>query len=90
MGQRRPLFRLFLVFSKKQYNFYNNSMCPSSIWHRDSNPQPFEHESSPITTRPGLPPYLWSLLDVSIEGGSAASFAAIKIDAVLLQKVRQL
>ena len=23
---------------------------------RDSNPQPFKHESSPITTRPGLPP----------------------------------
>ena len=55
MGQTRSLFLLFLVFSKKQYNFYNNSMCPSSIWHRDSNPQPFEHESSPITTRPGLP-----------------------------------
>ena len=30
--------------------------CPSSIWHWDSNPQPLEHESSPITTRPGLPP----------------------------------
>ena len=32
------------------------SKCPSSIWHQDLNPQPFEHESSPITTRPGLPP----------------------------------
>ena len=30
--------------------------CPSSIWRQDSNPQPFEHESSPITTRPGLLP----------------------------------
>ena len=27
-----------------------------SIRCRDSNPRPFEHESSPITTRPGLPP----------------------------------
>ena len=26
MGQPRPLFRLFLVFSNKQYKFYNNSM----------------------------------------------------------------
>ena len=24
---------------------------------RYSNPQPLEHESSPMTTRPGLPPY---------------------------------
>ena len=28
--------------------------CPSSILCRDSNPQPFERESPPITTRPGL------------------------------------
>ena len=26
MGQLRPLFRLFLVFSNKQYYFYNKSM----------------------------------------------------------------
>ena len=26
MGQPRPLFRLFLVFSNKHYNFYNNNM----------------------------------------------------------------
>ena len=31
------------------------SKCPSSIRCRDSNPRPFEHESSPKTTRPGLP-----------------------------------
>ena len=31
--------------------------CPSSIWCWDLNPRPLEHESSPITTRPGLPPY---------------------------------
>ena len=30
--------------------------CPSSIRCRDSNPHPPDHESSPITTRPGLPP----------------------------------
>ena len=29
---------------------------PSSIWHQDSNPQPFEYESSPNTTRTGLSP----------------------------------
>ena len=42
--------------------------CPFSIWCRDSNSGPLEHESPPITTRPGLPPHctnlviLWVLL----------------------------
>ena len=50
-------FNLFLVFSNKQYNFYNKSMsCPSSIRRQDLNPRPLKHESSPITTIPGLPP----------------------------------
>ena len=48
MGQPRPLFHLFSVFSYKLYNFLQQR--------RDSNPRPFEHESSPITTRSGLPP----------------------------------
>ena len=30
--------------------------CPSSIWCRDSNPRPLERESTPVTTKPGLPP----------------------------------
>ena len=55
MGQTRPLFRLFLVFSNKQYNFYNKSMlkmsCPSSIRCRDLNPRPLERESPRIATR---------------------------------------
>ena len=59
MGHPRPLFRLFLVFSNQQFCFkqINVKKCPSTIRRRDSNPRPFEHElSSPITTRPGLPP----------------------------------
>ena len=31
MGQPRPLFRLFLVFPNKQFNFYNESMWKMSI-----------------------------------------------------------
>ena len=31
MGQPRPLFRLFSVFSNKQYNFYNKYMWKMSI-----------------------------------------------------------
>ena len=48
------IFGLF----KQTIQFFNKSMqkSPSSIWHQDSSPQPFEYESSPNTTRPGLPP----------------------------------
>ena len=34
----------------------NVKKCPSSIRRWDSNPRPLERESTPITTRPGLPP----------------------------------
>ena len=48
---------LFLFFSNKNYNFTTN-ICdkrPSSIQCWDLNPRPSEHESPPLTTRPGLP-----------------------------------
>ena len=35
--------------------FITQKCDKSSIWYRDSNPRPLEHESRPITTRPGLP-----------------------------------
>ena len=35
--------------------------CTSIIHWWDSNPQPSEHESPSITTRPGFPPYLHNL-----------------------------
>ena len=56
MGQPRPLFSFFSVFSNKKYN--QCEKCPSSIGHRDLNPRPLEHESSHITTSLGLPPDL--------------------------------
>ena len=40
------------IFTTKQCE---KMSCPSSIWRRDSNPRPLEHEPPPITTRPGLP-----------------------------------
>ena len=51
--------RLFAVFSSKQTSLQflqqiNVKTCPSSIWCRDSKPRPLEHESPPITNRPGL------------------------------------
>ena len=57
IGQPRPLFHLFSVFSNKLYNFATNQCekmsWPSSIRLQDSNPWPLEHESPPITTRTG-------------------------------------
>ena len=36
----------------------NVKKFPSSKWRWDLNTRPLEHESPPITTRPGLPPYM--------------------------------
>ena len=46
--------------------------CPSSIWCRDSNPQPLERESLPIITRPGLPPYQ-NIVFEGVEGSGCVS-----------------
>ena len=58
MGQPRPLFCLFLVFSNKQYIFTTNQCekCSPSLRYCNSNPRPLERESPLITARPGLPP----------------------------------
>ena len=62
MGHPRPLFHLFSSFQTHitilTTTRCGKMLCPSSIWHRDLNPRPSEHESPPITTRPGLPPDL--------------------------------
>ena len=55
------LFFIFRLFKQtiqflQQINVKKMSNYPSNIRRRDSNPLPYEHESSPITTRPGLPP----------------------------------
>ena len=44
----------------------NMSKSPSSIQRQDSNPQPFEHELSPITTRPGLQPLVDKVCATSV------------------------
>ena len=63
MGQPQPLFVYFRSFQTNNTIYTTNhcekmSKCPSSIWRWDSNPRPLKHELSPITTRPGLLPYL--------------------------------
>ena len=52
-GHTRPLFRLFSVYSNKRTN--SKFFIKMSIQYPvlGSNPRPLEHESPPITTRPG-------------------------------------
>ena len=58
MGQPLPLFRLYLVFSNKQYNFYNKSMRKMPIQNTAQGFKPTTSRTWVITntTRPGLPP----------------------------------
>ena len=56
IGHPQPLFIYFRLF-KQTLQFLqpiNVKKYPSSIRCWDLNPQPLEHESPPITTRPGL------------------------------------
>ena len=57
-GPTPAYFLFFSIFSIKNQNFYKKSCeyCPSNIRHQDSNSQPTDYESPPLTTRPGLPP----------------------------------
>ena len=69
--------------------------CPSSRWCRDSNSRPLEHESPPITTRPGLPPtyllYLGVLNFTTDELSSGeGSFKAQSIPLSLSRWIEQL
>ena len=54
MCQPWPLFHLFLSFQTHIKIFTTNKCEKMSIL--DSNSRPLEHESPPITTKPGLPP----------------------------------
>ena len=57
MGQTPvSLSFIFGLFKQNNTIFTTNQYekRPTSIWCRDFHPQPFKHESSPITTRPGL------------------------------------
>ena len=59
MGYPLHSFVYFHIFNQQTFKFLqqiNVTTCPSSIYYWYSKPQPSEHESLPITTRPGLPP----------------------------------
>ena len=48
----------------------NVKKCPSSIRCWDLNPQPLEHESPPLTIRPGLPPIFAQVILLFLSRGS--------------------
>ena len=57
MGHPWPLFCFFGRFKLTNNTIFTSNQweeCPSSVRCWDSNPQPLEHESPPITTGPGL------------------------------------
>ena len=58
------LFLFIFSLFNQTLQFYSKSMwkCPSSIWRRDSNSQPSDYESPPITTRLGLPSLSFSAI----------------------------
>ena len=58
-GPTLASFCFFRSFQTNIITIFTANMCekcPSNIQCWDSNPRPLEHESLPITTRPGLPP----------------------------------
>ena len=63
------LFFIYFHFFKNTLQVLqqiNVKICPSSILCQDSNSQPLERESPPMTTRPGLPPLfnkVWKVLN---------------------------
>ena len=63
MCQPGLFFIYFRLFKHTPQFFTTNKCenCPSSIWCWDSNSWSLEHESPPITTRPGLPPFTSNL-----------------------------
>ena len=56
MGQTRPLLSfIFGLFKQTSLQFLQQIYVrryPSSLWCRDSNLRPLEHESPPMTARP--------------------------------------
>ena len=63
-GPTPASFCLFSFFLNKQYNCYKKSTWKIFIQYTPHGFEPMTslHESSPITTRPGLPPYLYFCL----------------------------
>ena len=71
MGHPCPLFHLFSSFQTNipilTTKYVKKCYVHQVYVYRHSNPQPLEHESPPITTRPGLPPNTFIVSIVTID-----------------------
>ena len=71
-GPSPASFSVYFLSFQANITIFTTSICgkcPSSIWCWDSNPRPSEHESTPLTNRPGLPPfniYLWQSIPIKL------------------------
>ena len=85
MGQPLPLFRLFRLLQTNITILTTNTCekCPSSIRRQDSNSQPSDFESPPLTTRPRLPP---NILNISYSHPLFISVFNLMLDASLNRK----
>ena len=87
------LFRLFLVFANK--HIFTTNQCekmsiPSCIRHRDSNPRLLNQESSPITTRPGLPEFVYEWYDAKHFPLTMSSACACNYSCRIVEPTRAL
>ena len=63
------LFLIYFLSFQTNNTIFTTNQCkkyPCIIQRQDLNRRPLKHESSPITTRPGLPPYLSESLSLSL------------------------
>ena len=81
------LFFNYFCLIKQTVQFFTTNKCPSSIQCWDSNPQPSEHESPPITTRPGLPPK--SFLTILKTYSNCFYDAQVEGSGIVIDKVSQ-
>ena len=85
----RTLFFIFSVFLKTKITIFTTNQCekcPYTLWCWDSNPRPSEHESPPITTRPGVP-LIFELKTVSVIGTRTQSAVSGFMPSLLLWDV---
>ena len=61
------LFFIYFRSTVKKLHQINVKNDPSSMWYRDSNPQPLDHQSPPITTRPLTLPDIF-VYTISVDG----------------------
>ena len=92
MGQPGLFFVYFQSFQTNNIIFTTNQCekmsCPSSLRRLDSNPQPLERESPPITTRPGLQPYPSEIVYLSARTIKEGLESAVKIK-IWLSKINR-